>query len=137
MSCYFTSYYIVYEAGGLEKKFFQASTFLIHVSQSSPTHVQYDKKTVFKAGVYAFPTWSSEICLRCYYATQFYFPSICTFRCFPLLLRLLEVAAARQRQGAPHMQVSSWKSPGAETSALLTLSYLEHRFALLVTFWHL
>lgn len=33
--------------------------------------------------------------------------------------------------------MSSWKSPGAASSAVLTLSHLEHRFSLLVIVWHL
>ena len=68
---------------------------------------------------------------------SFIFSSICIFRCVSLPLRLLKLAAAWGDSKPHRMPASSWKSPGAESSVFLTLSYLEHRFALLVIFWHL
>ena len=68
---------------------------------------------------------------------SFIFSSICIFRCISLPLRLLKLAAAWGDSEPHRMPASSWKSPGAESSVFLTLSYLEHRFALLVIFWHL
>lgn len=69
---------------------------------------------------------------------SFHFSSICIFWCVSLPLRLLQLAAAWCRSWAPlYLGASSWKSPRAESWALLPLSYLEHRFALLVIFWRL
>lgn len=94
-------------------------------------------KAFSKAEVYAFQTYISQIYLRCYYATQFYFFIHLHFKmCFSpariISCRLHSIDSEPRR-----MYMSSWKSPGAESSAFLTLSYLEHRFVLLVIFWHL